>query len=266
MRACNQIIAIFLLFCIPISCQVKSYSIHRNDNDFASYHNDQYGEREILPLEFSLKVTSIIDQITESIAPDKLDDYYIHKIDVNDDIIIYVLSIESFSLTEHQLFLYNTKTNQISKSKAAINGKWSKNSEEGFNIKLIDLPNIKIQSQGSDYILSIKERVHNGNSYDAVIQKHFRIDFEKLTLTLMYCIEIKAFGYDDVIIERVIDGNIVKVYKRDKNSIEEIGSFILSNNMQSVTYKTCLNDDFCSQLVTCSGVEDQIIIQKGYNN
>ena len=252
------------IFCMPLSCQVKNYSLHRIDNDFATYNNEQLSERIELPQELSKNVIAIVNNINESIAPDKLDNYYIHKIDVNDTIDIYVLSIESFTLTEHQIYLYDVITNQLSKTKVAINGKWAKNTEEGFDIKLIDLPNIKIQKIENESILTIKERVHNGNSYNAVIQKYYKIDFEKLTLSLKYCLEIKALGYDDVIIERVIDCNNVKVYKRYKNNIQEIGSFILSDDKNTIVTKKCLDDNYCSQLVTCSGLEDKIILKEGY--
>ena len=260
----SQIVAILLLFCLPVSCQVKNYSLHRNDNDFATYKSEHSVQRDELPKELNRNISAIVTNIQKSIAPDKLDDYYIHKINVNDSIDIFVLSIESFSLMEHRLFLFNEKSNQISKTKIAINGKWAKNSEEGFNFKLMDLPNIEIKNQENESLLSIKERVHNGNSYDAVIQKHYYINFEKLTLDLKYCLEIKALGYDDAIIERLAEGNNVKVYKRDKNNIQEIGSFVLSKNMQAIVSKRCLDDNYCSQLITCSGLEDHIILNDGY--
>jgi hypothetical protein len=259
------VLFVVTLFCLPLSCQVKNYSLLRNDNDYSTYNDKQYTEKIILPKVVHKNIEETINKIIKSIAPFKIDDYYIHKVCVNDSIDIFVLSIESFTISEHQIFVYNLKSNQLVKSNISINAKWSKNNEDGFDIKLNELPNIKIESQNDNAIISFRERVHNGNSYNAVIQKYYNLNLKTLKIALNYCIEAKAVGIlDNVIIERIIEGNTVKVYKRDKNNIEQIGSFILSNDMKTIVSKNCIDDYFCSQLVTSSGLDDQTILKEGY--
>lgn len=256
---------ILIIYCSTVSCQLKNYSYHRSDNDFSTYNDNKYcQEIEISKLVFK-NIRNSIDTIRKSIFPIKFDDCYLHSIHINDTIDIIVLSIKSFVLTKHLFFVNNTKTGQLVKSNFSINGKWAKNNEDGFEVKLMELPNAKIENIENESVLTIKERVHNGNSYNAVIQKYFKVDCDKLTIDLKYCIEIKAIGFDDAIIERLAEGNEVKVYKQDKNNIREIGSFILSSDKKTIESKYCLDEYYCSQLVTCSGLEDQIILKEGYS-
>lgn len=257
--------SIIVIFSGALSCQVKKSSFHRNDNDFSTYNDKNNCEEILLSKVAYMKIAKSIDKIKKSISPIKIDDYYLHTIHVNDTVDIIVLSIKSFVLSEHHFFVFNTKTNKVEKSNFSINGKWSNNNEDGFDIKLMELPNIKIENQENGVFISIKERVHNGNSYNALMQKFYKIDIEKLALDLMYCLEIKAIGYNNVVIERILDGNIVKVYTRDKNMIKEIGNFTLSKDFKIIESKNCLDDFYCNQLVTCSGKDDQIILNEGYS-
>lgn len=74
------------------------------------------------------------------VEPFKLESYYIQKVFVNDSIDLFALSVESFPRIEHHLFLYNNNSSHYVKTNIVINGKWSKNNEEGFNYKLLEYP------------------------------------------------------------------------------------------------------------------------------
>lgn len=252
--------------CFLYSCERSLYSLHRNDNDFASYNDKLYVENVPLTKDLNGKFNIILEEVKKEIGSyDKLKDFYIHNVFVNDTFEMYVLTLNSFSKKEHQIYLYNKMKKQLSKGKVTVSCKYSLNGEDGFNEKLIDRPNIETRFIGNNLSFSIKKRFHNGTAYNAVIQKFYTVDLAQLSFKLSYCVEVKAISFEDDIIERIIDGDTVRVYKRNSSGIKEIGSFVISSDKQSIVSKNCLDERYCTQLVTCSEDDDQEFLIMGYS-
>ncbi|MFZ1787927.1 MAG: hypothetical protein WAT92_06440 [Saprospiraceae bacterium] len=263
MKKINLAFLMLILLIQSVGCQVYKSNI-RNDNDFSSYDDSKYCENIATPKVISNEFSRILSEIKT--INGRAGNYYSHLIKIDSSIDIYVFSVRSISTFDHYIFAYNSIDNhKISKKPVVINGKWSENNEDGFDLKLMNLPNFRLIDKKENVLnIIIKERVHNGNVYDALFEKYFELNQKTLEFTLKYCIESKACGIDDIIIERLIEGNEVKVYKRDKNKVEEIGSYVLSDDMKKIISKKCIDDYFCNQLVTLSGLDDQSVLSNGY--
>jgi hypothetical protein len=112
--------------------------------------------------------------------------------------------------------------------------------EEDFNwnnsLKLLDKDRIKYYEIENKCVISVSQRVNNGNIYHAVWEYYFYVDIKKNKLKYLFDLEARAFlplkGKQGEYYERKIEGNIIFVSFIDanKNKKNEIGSIKIKLN------------------------------------
>jgi hypothetical protein len=234
-------------------------SIVRNDNDFATYQ-DIESLKEPNPKIVLEKIKSIIKF---SKKQSKKVNFFSYKINLSEKVEIYALIVNGPFTSECNIFAYDIFNKKVTLYPIKYSLKWAKNSESGFNYKLLDLPMLNVQRQNENYNISVKERVHNGNTYNAVINKTYKLNSD-LSFDLKFCFEENALTFDGHKIIRILYDNLLYVYKKDLVSIEYLGKILLNSEKSEFVKKDCFKEDFCDVLFTCSGKKEEIILKKGY--
>ncbi|MGL4629885.1 MAG: hypothetical protein ACRCVT_01670 [Leadbetterella sp.] len=255
-------ICIILILGKSVYCQDYNTSIKRIDNDFTTYF-DKESPKEINPKEVSERFKSIVKNST-SIDERKI--FFSFKINVNTKIDIYALNVKTRSQNYCYLIAYDKSTKNVSFDTIRINMKWASNSESGFKDKLLKFPLLEIYQENGKYMLTIRERVHNGNTYNALIKKIFSLKVD-LSFDLKLCFEEKSITFDGQVINRVIKNNAIFIYKDDVNSMcELLGKIEVDIENKKIVKKECNNSEYCEILYTCSGEDDELFLKYGYKS
>jgi hypothetical protein len=223
-------------------------AICREDNDFCTYL-DTVSARKTIPLNvvvyfknyYSMD-TSNIDQIFEI----KFNPYSLF--------VVHLAKLVGWD-EEYHFWVYDSCSNSFSSHPYVIKGQWMSNQEEGFDVKLLSYPLVH-EKHGEVWI---KERVHNGNTYNAVI-KHKVLCDKKLNLKLTACIEevsqchfpwMAPDGY--ALVYREQQGNDVICTINISGKREVIGSYCLSKKGKISKIKV-LDNRYSHLIVTSSGL------------
>ena len=184
---------------------------------------------------------------------------------------IYIVKFHSLSSIGYYFWGYDKSTDKLSKKPYRINGKWIESNEYGFSRKLITPPLIEFTSEianGYDFIL--RERSHNGTSYNAVIDHYVSMD-NNMNLEVIFCVE-SVFQYispeitenSDAVIYRLYKYEKVKCYlKIDDREEKHIGDFEIDMDNQRIKNKNVLDLDYEDYLITGSGIDEILFTKKG---
>lgn len=197
--------------------------------------------------------TSMIDQVFEI----KYEPYSL--------LVIHIVKVIDWD-EEYHFWVYDSCTNSSSTYPFIINGQWMSNQEEGFDIKLLSYPIVFDENN----FLWVKERVHNGNSYNAVIKYKLYCD-KKFNLRLVSCVEEVSLCFfpemdfeDYALFYREQDGKEVVCYiKNTSGESELVGSFSLSKRGKISKIKV-YNERYSSFLVTSSGLRPQAFTKRSF--
>lgn len=249
---------IILLFTSQIYGQDFKYSIVRNDNDYVTYR-DIHSFKETTPQPIVKKFKSIIN----GLKCDSQTVYsYSYKININENVDIYSLFVDYNFNKDCYLIAFNKTETIITEFPIVINMKWSFNNEDGFNFKLLKFPLIDIKQNDGNYTVCLKERVHNGNIYNAVIDKIYILD-KYLSFNLKFCYEETSLTFDNQKIKRILNNDTILVYKENDISFEYLGKIEIDSKAKTIVKKECINDELCPILFTASGEEDEYILKNG---
>ncbi len=242
-------------------------AICRTDNDFTTTY-DSIGKLEIVPLKVGVKINSIVDSC-KNISINNSIDYRVFKVKYSAKVNIYILKLTMFNKIEYTFLLYNQIGNHISSLIPFINGKWMDNEEEGFyeDSKLISKPLIYFEDLTGDNCkeIIIKERVHNGTAYNAVIEHIFQLD-SYMNLKKLLCVEsICLTMSESQTIKRKFKYGIIDVSLWEKERfIKKIASIKLSQDPYQITSRKVFDEKFDAVIISYSGVPEQLFLQKGY--
>lgn len=218
------------------------------------------------------RVKNRIDSILQEQPSSNLEEVY--QINYNDSISIFVAKTNDvFKGRQCYIIAFDSSRKIETKAPPCINSKWLANNEIGFKerFKLYKKPFISFRDIDSDGTLeiSVKERVHNGNIYNALLNKFFRLDLSTMQMNLFLVLEEKYIHFMDntCVFERFIDNEklIVKKDCHEKSS-EKIGSALLKfekNKVELIELKCHLPENE-GLLITGSGEDPVKFINSGY--
>ena len=250
----NKLIYIIILFssCIQenISDDNSLFAIKRSDNTFVSF-KDTVSEKAIVPKIVEHKIRNELSKDKTG----KLDNVFI--ITYSEKIHLYVCKIKYIYAIEYIVILHNNVLNKVSDKVIDINGTFSDNNENGFVVKLINKPLLEIvdiDGDGNKEVL-IRERKHNGTSYNAVVAKYYKI-INELEFKKMILIEERNKNpMNNCIIERRLTSDFsINSFLNCKDSVlSKIGFYKIDLKTGLLYDKYIYNDEFENQLITGSG-------------
>ncbi|MDR0368374.1 MAG: hypothetical protein LBH82_04455, partial [Bacteroidales bacterium] len=260
----KMLIMPFLCICNFIFSQNWiNHTIIRNDNDYVSY-KDTISLQEDTPLYIKERIQLFFDKI----ETDKYDMEYqqrncIFKVSYSKDIDIYIAKNRLFHRINYYFFCYNKSNNKFSDSPYCINGNWIENDEAGFQNKLSTPPLFSVKNiiKNKESII-LKERVHNSNSYNAVISHYLEIDNNMNFIVLFHIEDTYLYNSPEIdknntyIIHRTYnDGKVDCNLSINGNEEMNIGSFEIDidSEFEMIKNKVFLNSDYIDYLVTGSG-------------
>ena len=247
-----------LLFCsLKASSNWYDSVVVRADNVFVSYY-DSVSPRKETP-------ATIRNVCGKYYANNDLGRNQIFKITFG-TIDIYVIRNSGIDFEDYCLYAYDSLYNNLSDTPFIIKGKWSTDEESGFDKPL--LKNKMIEISGNNIIL--RERVHNGTSYNAVLL-YSLVCNEKLDFFIKYCIEecslccmpeMKLNEY--LIIRREItEGLQINCFlENGKKNKGYIGSYNLSVDGDIIKIHV-VDNKFSTWIVTTSGIDPQLFSKLG---
>ena len=248
---------LFIILCVhPIFLQsqsIVSSAVCRTDNDYCTFY-DSISAKKTLPAKlnafFKKKYpdTNCVNQIFEISFDTKR---------------LYVVRFETApSIFEYHFWIYDSTNNAHSSKPFIINGQWMHNQEEGFDVKLLQKP-LACNENG---FLWVKERRHNGNSYNAVIKYQLQCD-KNLNLQMLQCVEeVSLCHFPDMqpdeyaLFYRRLDGNECHCRMICQGEETDIGYFTVSKN-GVISKPTVYNEKFENHIVTSSGIRPGIFIR-----
>lgn len=252
-------------------------AIVRSDNDFATY-NDKDSLRENIPEIVANKIRYLLKECrTDFYRYDKSSecDYIVFRVKYTKYISVYVSKIYYQHSVRYYLVAYDSKTSRITNKPPHINGDAMENDEEGFlpEARLLEKPLISFSpfdSNNCKGTVIIKQRMHNGTGYNAVIDEYYSID-AYMDLNAFLYIESKAVVYgngrcivnrslkDDVIVSTIKceDDEQPKLMGKVRLEISENNVRIISIEVSDKMFE---NSPY---LVTASGVKKETFLNKG---
>jgi hypothetical protein len=239
------------------NAQNLKYSIIRDDNDYETFY-DSHSRMEESPL-------SVIRVFQKQI---KLLSYvknsFVYKIKSTGDIDTYVLIINSQLIKQALILCYDSKTKKVTSKPIKINLFWSFNNESGFEFKMLNYPKIKIEDSEGKILIHLKERVHNGNSYDAIIHKIYEVK-KNFNTELQLCYEELSRTFDNQFIYRFLEKGKIISYVKIGFDNKKIGEININLETFKIINKQCIETDYCDFLLTCSNQNEEDFLKKGYN-
>ena len=265
-----------LIACVLIGFSMKllgqtviDSAIHRSDNDYCTYF-DTLSCKTALPAKvlmiFKDKYPADKYHVTQ-IFEINYNQYLLFVVRNNEIVVLDSLSSPINFFEEYHFWVYDPKSGTISPDPFVINGQFMVDQEDGFDVKLLSKPLVCVENNGC---LWIKERKHNGNSYNAVIKYKLYCD-KKFNLRLVSCVEEVSLCYfpemnfeDYALFYREQDGEDVVCYiKNTSGKSELVGSFSLSKRGNISKIKV-YNERYSSFLVTSSGLRPQAFTKRSF--
>lgn len=233
-------------------------SFVRLDNDYVAYKSID-SKKEVVPLEIKHTFEEILDKEELSENP------YSYKIKISNDIFAYILINNNFIETKGYIIFFNKEKKKVSKTPIIINLKWAYNNEEGFGFKLLDYPLFQINKENNINYVILKERVHNGNSYNAVVTRVYELRNDLYT-ELKFYFESKVLLDDGNEIVRYLKENKILSYLQKRDKTIYLGTVFLNSKMDNIESISCDYNDYCDVLITSSGIERDKFFKNGYIN
>ncbi|PLK42096.1 hypothetical protein [Emticicia sp. TH156] len=241
---------------------IPSKAIIRSQNDFVTY-SDTVSLKEEIPPVVRSKMKSLIK------GSDYSENNLVFKVTYSSSVFIYIFKTYSFSIVRFYLIAYDAKNDRVSTISPSINGKWMENNEQGFSTRLLYEPLIEFQDFDNDNRneIIIKERVHNGTFYNAVINNYFKLD-KYLEFKKVFALEsYYKTPIDDCIIRRTLKGRkVISELKCDSHDFSPVGEADLefSRNVR-IKSKNSIDEKYKGLLITGSGLNETVFINKGYS-
>ena len=242
-------------------------AIHRSDNSFVTY-NDSLSIKVPIPLIVKNKIGGLLKNYESSSPPDYENlPPVAFKINYSKNIDIYIVKLYSFTAISYYLIAFNNVSNSITKTLPSINGKWMENKEAGFmkGDHLLTDPLFYFQDINHDgkKEIIIKERVHNGTAYNAVVNHIYSLD-KQMNFNKIICIESRWIDpMNGPGINRSLHNNIITSELINNNKVTAIGKVKLTG-AQKVISEKCYQPEYENLLITGSGVNDEVFLRNGY--
>jgi hypothetical protein len=245
--------------------------VKRDDNNISTFR-DSLGIEVDLPFQVKNKFDSILNSYEEFLLPKTR--FLVFNIEYSAGVEIYILKVNgSLGIKDYHILAFDHGRNLVSKQPQKINGKWMENGESGFREehRLLDTSPTELKDYNSDGVLEFvfKQRVHNGTSYNALVEHVFSIE-QDMQLRPILFLESKCESIiDDCLIQRVYDpkSKILKVtVSCEGRQFEELGEVYLlySNSGFSVQSQDLFLEKYEGLLVTGSGMNSEDFLNKGY--
>jgi len=250
----------------------------RADNNYVSYY-DTISLREKTPENIKEKLKLYFEKyqmdtlifFMEHLEYEK--NNIIFRISFSKNIDLYVVKYCSFNCIDYFFWGYDKWNDELSLNPYQINGKWIENNERGFIRKLNTSPLLFFDNNlENKYNIVLSERVHNGTSYNAIVNHYLLLD-KDMNFNLLFCIEI-AYQYASPEIDENIDAIINRTYNQGKISCTlsidnqkeiNIGNFEIDIDNQNIKNKNIFNFDYVDYLITGSGIDENLFLKNGYN-
>ena len=240
-------------------------AIHRTDNDYCTYL-DTLSCKTPLPYK-------VLMLFNDKYPLEKYHITQIFEINYNQNLLfvvrnneIVVLDSLSYPVNcfeEYHFWVYNPKSGTISSNPFVISGQFMGNQEDGFEVKLLSAPLVWID----DRYVWVKERKHNGNSYNAVVRLKLKCD-NKLNLRIEQCVEevslchFASMGYNEyALIYRKPKGKCYVCTLTIGDETKTIGSFSLSKRGKAYNIKV-FDDQYYRLIITTSGLRLRAIVRQ----
>lgn len=254
------LVVIFFHFLSILTLAQESYSIQRDDNDFATYQ-DIHSNRVNNPKKISAVFNRIIKTKKAELNNPLV---YSYRIVVSPKIDIYALTISSFMERKLYLILHDKIKNEVSNTPIVIDLKWAFNNEAGSSFKLLNYPLLSVSNENEMVIISVRERVHNGNVYNAVLNKQYLLKDDPLSLQLLFCYEESSVLPDGKVVHRILDGTkFINVILDEQTATRSIGRIEIDTKKRVIVERLCELDELCDVLFTTSGMPDEQLFKTG---
>ncbi len=247
---------VLLLWQCAKSSNWYDITIVREDNSFVSYYDS---------ISFTKETPRNIRELCSvRYEQDDSERNQIFEVSFN-DLNIYVIRYSGIGFEFYDIWAYNPKIDKLSASPFTINGKWVVDNEAGFDKSILD--GYLLVFSGDNIIL--RERVHNGNSYNAVVLYNLKCN-NQLEFELQYCIEecslchlpTMALG-EDLTIRRKLNNQHVYCYLEKENTeMQLIGYYKLASN-GIINSINVIDNEFETWIVTTSGIDPQMFSKQG---
>ena len=266
-----------LIACVLIGFSMKllgqtviDSAILRIDNDYCTYF-DTLSCKTALPAKvlmiFQDKYPTDKYHITQ-IFEINYNQYLLFVVRNNEIVVLDFLSSPINYFEEYHFWVYNPKSSTISSNPFVINGQFMVDQEYGFDVKLLSEPLVCVEDDGC---LWIKERKHNGNSYNAVVRLKLKCD-NKLALKIEQCVEEVSLCHfpnmgnnEHALIYRKQNGKDYVSTLTMGDETKAIGSFSLSKKGRAYNIKV-LDDQYSKLIITSSGLQLRAIIRQYKKN
>jgi hypothetical protein len=176
----------------------------------------------------------------------------------------------------YNFIMFNPVTQAVTIDPPAIWGKWMDGGDWGASLEK-PLVHFEGSDQDSSSELVVEERVHNGNTYNAIVYHYFRI---KSDLSLKHEIALETRLIDEIEKEQggLILRELVKIapdslrldvyLKLPDHEKKKIGQATLSRRKSQSCYhimsRTCNNPEYSDILITGSEEAEDIFLCEGY--
>lgn len=259
----NNIICIIALILIGGTSEASNWydsAVVRIDNGYVTYYDSISKHKK-----------------TPSVVRKKCKKYYTKNNSRNQifeinyyDITLYVVRYSGIDFEHYDIWAYNQEENRLSESPFILNGLWSADNESGFDVPIIKGQMLEI----SENNIILRERVHNGTSYNAVLLYCITCD-KNLEFNVMYCVEeisicntpeMEASEY--LVIRREVTKETTNDFQvncfSEENNMEErfIGSYSMSKD-GTINNINIANGKLRAWLITTSGIEPQLFSKQG---
>ena len=268
LRIRNMLIACVLIgFSMKLLGQtVIDSAIHRSDNDYCTYF-DTLSCKTALPAKvlmiFKDKYPADKYHVTQ-IFEINYNQYLLFVVRNNEIVVLDSLSSPINFFEEYHFWVYDPKSGTISPDPFVINGQFMVDQEDGFDVKLLSKPLVRVENNGC---LWIKERKHNGNSYNAVVRLKLKCD-NKLVLKIEQCVEevslchFPNMGINEyTLIYRELYGKRYVSTMTIGDETKTIGSFYLSKRGRAYNIKV-FDNQHSKSIITSSGLRLRTIIRQ----
>lgn len=260
------LILVFLITILSVTSAQSwlSHVICRNDNTYVSYMDStspRINIQEIIQKELRNFFYTDMDTLC-------FNDNLIFKIKYSENVDIYIVKCYFVDNILYYFFPYNKSVNYLDTNPYIIHGKWMENNEMGFwdQNKLISGSLVSFK-RNCDKIMILKERIHNGTSYNAVVD-HYMI-VKKNKIKLLYNIESVSLYTDPLMsinqccyVQRNEKDNLVTSILVCSDSNVVIGKFNIDHyKLKNIEVK---NKQYKIYIITSSGIPNKKFFKQNF--
>jgi hypothetical protein len=251
---------------------VITKAIRRADNSFVTYH-DPLSPQVPVPAIVEKRIDALYNHLKKTGIShvERVGKLTAFCIRMSHSVDIYVIKIPYEAGISYYLLAFDKEKQSVSKDSPSINGKWMEDEASGFskNNILLKAPLSYFRTLGPDMgqCIVVKERVHNGSAYNAVVDHFYSLD-KQTNLKEILCLESLCVNPMDAnsIISRSFKHNSITASIRYGNGQAKIiGSSAIDlkgkNRLKSKKVYVAEFEDF---LITGSGIDNEKFLKEGY--